>query len=148
MAGTSDEDRLIKILELHRDLKRWVIKQLADQSVQCRETYGNDAKGDILIIDRENSFVAQERIREIHFQFNSEDADRQSGKLYVDEPHIEIKTQYLYGEEVEEIIQYGTVVGIVSAGRISQPGKRKLSLAGIVYAENIPITEFQNSAEG
>jgi hypothetical protein len=148
MSGTSDEDKLIRILELHRDLKRWVIKQLADQDVQCRETYSNDAKGDISIIDRENSSIAQERIREIHFQFNPKDVDLHHEKLDVDEPHIEIKTQYLYGVEVEEIIQYGTVVGVVSAARISQPGKHKLSLAGIVYAENIPITEFQNSAEG
>jgi hypothetical protein len=148
MSEISDEDKLIKILKLHRDLKRWVMGQLLVQGIQCRETYGNDARGDILIIDRKNTAAAQERVQEIHHQFNPEDTTRQIKRLDVTEPHIEVKTQYLYGEEVEEIIQYGTVIGVVSAAKISQPSKRKLSLAGIVYAENIPTTEFQNSAKG
>jgi hypothetical protein len=115
--------------------------------IRCRETYGNDAKGDILILQQKDSPSAQKLIREIHCQFNLEDVYDRTIKVNVNEPHIEIKTQYLYGEEVDEIIQYGTVIGVVSAARVSQPSKLKLSLVGIVYAENIPLSEFQNSTE-
>lgn len=56
--------------------------------------------------------------------------------------HIEIKTGYLYGQEVDDIINKGTVFGVVSSGKISKPGKERLSAAGIEYAENVPESEF------
>jgi hypothetical protein len=66
--------------------------------------------------------------------------------IEVKNPHLEIKTQYLYGKEVELIIQQGTVVGIVSAGNISQPSRLKLKEVGIAYVENVPLAEFADES--
>ncbi|HAG82968.1 MAG TPA: hypothetical protein DD379_00830 [Cyanobacteria bacterium UBA11162] len=60
----------------------------------------------------------------------------------MNEPHIEIKTRYIYGNEVEKIIEKQTVIGLVSASSISKTGKQKLSASGIVCTENVPKSEF------
>jgi hypothetical protein len=75
-------------------------------------------------------------------QFNPDRRVIDRPVMTADNPHVEIKTQYLYGKEVELIIQQGTVIGIVSAGNISQPSRLKLDQAGIAYAENVPLSEF------
>ncbi|MDY7012546.1 MAG: hypothetical protein SVX43_02900 [Cyanobacteriota bacterium] len=59
--------------------------------------------------------------------------------------YIEAKSGYLYGKEVDKIIQKENVVAVVTSSRISRPGKRKLDAADIAYAENIPESEFMES---
>ncbi len=66
----------------------------------------------------------------------------------MNEPHIEVKGKYLYGQEVDDIINKETVIAIISTDRISKPGKDKLDKAGIAYAENVPETEFMESEDG
>ena len=45
-------------------------------------------------------------------------------------------------EAGNEIIDTATVIAVVSADKISAPGKAKFIKAGIAYAENIPLSEF------
>ncbi len=142
MAELSDEDRLIRILQLHKALKLWTIEILLQQGIPCQETYGNDEKGDIIVINPGDIPRVQKLLDEMQSQFNPDRRVIDRPVMTVDNPHVEIKTQYLYGKEVELIIQQGTVIGIVSAGNISQPSRLKLDQAGIAYAENVPLSEF------
>jgi hypothetical protein len=48
MAEISDEDKLIRVLQLHKALKQWVMGILREQGIACQETYGNDENGDII----------------------------------------------------------------------------------------------------
>lgn len=66
----------------------------------------------------------------------------------MNEPHIEVKGKYLYGQEVDDIINKQTVIAIISKDRISKPGKDKLDKAGMAYAENVSETEFMESEDG
>jgi hypothetical protein len=142
MSEISDEDRLIKILQLHKALKQWTIAILLRQGIACQETYGNDEKGDIIVIHPEDAPRVQQLLDEIQRQFNPDRSSTDRPAVEAENPHLEIKTQYLYGKEVELIIQQGTVIGIVSASNISQPSRLKLDQAGIAYAENVPLSEF------
>jgi hypothetical protein len=130
---------------LHKALKLWTIAILLKQGISCQETYGNDEKGDIIVLNSADIPLVQQLLDEIQSRFNPDRGsvtNRQD--IEAENPHLEIKTQYLYGREVELIIQQGTVIGIVSAGNISQPSRLKLEQAGIAYAENVPLTEFTN----
>ncbi len=67
------------------------------------------------------------------------------------EPHIEIKTKYLYGKEVDRIVKKDSVIGVVNTEKISKPGKEKLDEAGIAWAENVPekeVLEYEYREEG
>jgi hypothetical protein len=146
MEKQSDEDKLIGILQQHRNLKHWVMAQLTIHNLPCRETYGNDEKGDIKIVNSADTLKVQQVVRDIHQQFNQDSPISPTATANsTSHPHLEIKTQYLYGKEVEIIIKQGTVIGIVSANRISQPSQHKLNNAGIAFAENIPKSAFTNS---
>lgn len=143
MAELSDEDRLIRILQQHKALKQWTIALLVEQGIDCQETYGNDEKGDIIVIHSEDSLRVQELLDELQYRFNplrKSIGDRLMNAF--ENPHLEIKTQYLYGKDVELIIQQGTVIGAVSASNISQPSRLKLVQAGIAYVENVSLSEF------
>jgi hypothetical protein len=142
MAEISDEDRLIRILQLHKALKLWTINLLSQQGIACQETYGNDEKGDIIVLKAEDVPRVQQLLAALQMQFNDRRLADRRPSIEVVNPHLEIKTQYLYGKEVELIIQQGTVVGIVSASNISQPSRLKLNQAGIAYADNVPLAEF------
>jgi hypothetical protein len=148
MAEISDEDRLIRILKLHKALKLWTIAILLEAGIDCQETYGNDEKGDIIVLNASDATRVQQLLDSIQAKFNAEDrGDRRNRPTTtVKNPHLEIKTQYLYGKEVELIIQQGTVIGIVSASNISQPSRLKLAQAGIAYAENVPLAEFTDES--
>ncbi|MCP2729737.1 hypothetical protein [Limnofasciculus baicalensis] len=41
-------------------------------------------------------------------------------------PHIEIKTRYLDAGDARSIIEKGTIIGIVTAAKISKPAKKLL----------------------
>ena len=141
----TDEDRLIYQLTLHRDLVGWVIRKLAEASIPSQRTTGNDPKGDILIVATKDASQVEQIICDIHHQYNRgsiKDSQSNLKERKTNLPHIEIKTTYLSGKAVNEIIDTATVIGVVSADKISAPGKAKLITAGIAYAENIPLNEF------
>ncbi|MEQ9001875.1 MAG: hypothetical protein RID53_35900 [Coleofasciculus sp. B1-GNL1-01] len=92
------------------------------------------------------STKVQQVIRDIHQRFNQDDFISPTATANSTlNPHLEIKTQYLYGKEVEIIINQGTVIGVISANKISQPSRHKLNQAGIAFAENIPKSVFTHS---
>jgi len=144
-APMTDEDRLIYQLTLHRDLVGWVIGKLAEDGIASQRTTGNDPKGDILIVAPNEASQVKEIIRDLHNQYtreNIKDSQSTLEERKTNLPHIEIKTTYLSGKAVNEIIDTATVIAVVSADRISEPGKAKFIKAGIAYAENIPLDEF------
>jgi hypothetical protein len=139
----SDEDKLIAVLKRHRDLKQWIMAQLLSQGINCQETYRNDEKGDIKLLNSKAIIKVQAIIDTIDQQFNATSRlPTQVQATKIENPHLEIKTQYLYGQEAVAIMQQGTVIGIASANRISQPSQVKLKQAGITFAENIPSSVF------
>ncbi|MFM8296547.1 MAG: hypothetical protein ACKN9E_18655 [Microcystaceae cyanobacterium] len=61
-------------------------------------------------------------------------------------PYIEIKTtQYITSTIAQKIIDKGSVIAILSTGRISQPAKDLFDQAGIEWVENVPEREFMES---
>ncbi len=70
MADISDEDRLIRVLQLHKALKHWVMNLLREQAIECRETYGNDEKGDILVVHQRDAIRVQQIIDAIQEQLS------------------------------------------------------------------------------
>jgi outer membrane lipopolysaccharide assembly protein LptE/RlpB len=66
----SDEDRMIEIYIKHRNLKRFVIKKLKEQGINCQETTKNDPKCDILIVNPEDSSRVKEIINQMQNQSN------------------------------------------------------------------------------
>ena len=143
----TDEDRLIYQLTMHRDLVGWVIRKLAQSMISSQRTTGNDPKGDIAILNLNDTLRVQEIICNIHSQYNTPNPNQSQltlNRRTTNQPYIEIKTTYLFGKEIAEIIDTGTVIAVVSANKISGPGKAKFFQAGIAYAENIPLSEFMD----
>ncbi|CAD5926413.1 MAG TPA: hypothetical protein DCQ51_13695 [Planktothrix sp. UBA8407] len=66
----SDEDRMIEIYIKHRNLKRFVIKKLKEEGINCQETTKNDPKGDILIVNPEDSPRVKEIINQMQNKSN------------------------------------------------------------------------------
>lgn len=62
----TDEDRMIKRLEIHRDLIGNVIKKLEDAGIESRRTTGNDSSGDILIVNESDVPKVQEIVRNMN----------------------------------------------------------------------------------
>jgi hypothetical protein len=142
----SDEDRQIYALRVHKALKHWAIDKLQAIGVVGEETYGNDSRGDIKISDPSTIHQSQALLKDLNCQFN-EDASSQSLQTPTsDDPHLGIKSSYLYGQEVDEIIGKRTVVGVIGASSISGPSEAKLNNSGIVYVENIPSSEFMEES--
>lgn len=46
----TDEDKMIKALEAHRDIITTVIKRLKRAGIPCTRTSNNDSSGDILVV--------------------------------------------------------------------------------------------------
>jgi|GEM_PF-3752960 len=62
-------------------------------------------------------------------------------------PHIEIKTRYVDTGDVKAMMQKGTIVGLVTAGKISKPAKKLLDEANIAWAEKVSRQDFDKLAE-
>ncbi len=142
MTIPSDEDKLIEALKAHKALKQWTMQKLQADGIDCTETYGNDPRGDIRLREKGKIQEVQNLLADVNTQFNQDSHPQTLSILEVNEPHIEIKTRYIYGNEVEKIIEKQTVIGLVSASSISKTGKQKLSASGIVCTENVPKSEF------
>ncbi|WP_254565961.1 hypothetical protein [Oscillatoria sp. HE19RPO] len=61
-------------------------------------------------------------------------------------PYIEIKTKKtIYPGEAQKIINKGTIIAVLTTGRISPNAKKLLDKAQIAWAENVPESEFMES---
>ncbi|MCT7953815.1 hypothetical protein [Laspinema palackyanum] len=61
-------------------------------------------------------------------------------------PYIEIKTKKtIYPGEAQKIINKGTIIAVVTTGRISPNAKQLFDKAQIAWAENVPESEFMES---
>jgi hypothetical protein len=138
----SDEDKLIEALKEHKALKQWTMKKLRAEGIDCSETYGNDPRGDIRLSEKDKIQQAQGLLADENTRFNQNPSSQTLNFIEVNEPHIEIKTRYIYGNEVDKVIERQTVIGLVSASSISKKGKQKLNSSGIVCTENVPKSEF------
>jgi hypothetical protein len=67
----TDEDGMIHRLLVHRDMIGWVIRQLAEEGIQCQRTDGNDRNGDILIINEQDTSRVKQIIRDYQNKYNS-----------------------------------------------------------------------------
>lgn len=146
MSPISDEDRQIHALQVHKALKHWAIDQLQARGVLSEETYGNDSSGDIKISDSSGIQPSQALLQDLNCQFNVGSPSQSLQTSITDDPHLEIKGSYLYGQEVDEIISKRTVIGVIGASSISGLSKAKLNDSGIAYAENIPSSEFMEES--
>ncbi|MEM8638212.1 MAG: hypothetical protein AAGG51_05230 [Cyanobacteria bacterium P01_G01_bin.54] len=143
MSQPSDEDKLIHSLQDHRDLKYWVMKQLRAQGLTCQETYGNDANGDIQLLDGADVTNVQAWALSQHQLFNPRESNVQLKSSRMSQnPHLEIKTSYLCGKEAEWIVMKETIIAVVSASKISRPSQKRLIEAGIIFIANVPRSEF------
>jgi predicted transcriptional regulator len=61
----TDEDKMIKHLEDHRDLITWVVKKLGAEGIPCQRTTGNDPGGDIFYYNPEDEPRVKEIVRKI-----------------------------------------------------------------------------------
>ena len=66
----TDEDMMIYYYEVHRDLIKWVIEQMAKEGIPCERTTGGDRKGDILIVKPEDASRVKDIIRQIQSKYN------------------------------------------------------------------------------
>lgn len=65
----TDEDKMIYTLKVHRDLIGWVIKKLKEEGILAERTTGNNSKGDILIVKREDAPRVQEIVRDLQIKY-------------------------------------------------------------------------------
>ena len=66
----TDEDMMIYHYEVHRDMIKWVIEQMAKEGIPCERTKGSSPKGDILIIKPEDASRVKDIIRQIQSKYN------------------------------------------------------------------------------
>jgi hypothetical protein len=66
----TDEDRMIYQLQVHKKCIGWVIEKLQAEGIPCKRTTGNDANGDILIVDENNAKRVQQIVREVQNKYN------------------------------------------------------------------------------
>ena len=61
------------------------------------------------------------------------------------QPHLEIKTRYVHTGLAQKIINKGSVIGVLTTKKISEPAKKLFDNAEIAWAENIPKSAFMPS---
>lgn len=60
--------------------------------------------------------------------------------------YLEIKARKnLYRGDARKIIEKGSIVGVITTGKISREAKKMFDESGIAWAENIPEQEFMDS---
>lgn len=138
----TDEDRMIYNYQIHKNLVTWTIEQLTLAGVSCERTRGNDRNGDILISNTNDLQKVRKKLQEIHQKYNSTSYAIAEYQDRLDRMYVEIKGVYVYGRDIDDLINKGTVIGLVNAKNISKPGKQKLEEIGIAYADRIPESEF------
>ena len=65
----------------------------------------------------------------------------------MDEPHVEVKawkTKKIDSTKAKIIRDKGTVIGIVTTGRITKPAKKVFDAADIAWVENFPESLLNN----
>ncbi|MEG4806536.1 hypothetical protein QUA82_02290 [Microcoleus sp. F8-D3] len=65
----------------------------------------------------------------------------------MNEPHIEIKawkTKKIDSTKAKEICQKGTVIEVITTGKITQPAKAVFDKADVGWVENFPESELLN----
>ncbi|MEG4857847.1 hypothetical protein QUB75_09175 [Microcoleus sp. K1-B6] len=65
----------------------------------------------------------------------------------MNEPHIEIKawkTKKIDSTKAKEICQKGTVIGVITTGKNTQPAKAVFDKADVAWVENFPESELLN----
>lgn len=67
----TDEDAMAHRLFVHRDMIGWVIKQLAQEGIQCQRTEGYDRNGDILLLNDNDVPKVQQIIRNYNKKYNT-----------------------------------------------------------------------------
>lgn len=68
----TDEDEMIFHLELHRDTISWLCDKFDKQGIKYKRTRGNTPKGDILLINKEDTTEVKNLIRHYHKELNGE----------------------------------------------------------------------------
>jgi len=66
----TDEDAMAHRLFVHRDMIGWLIRQLAEEGIQCERTTGNDPNGDILIVNEEDTSKVKQIIQSYQRKYN------------------------------------------------------------------------------
>jgi len=66
----TDEDMMIHHYEVHRDMIKRVIEQMAKEGIPCERTTGSSPKGDILIVKPEDASRVKDIIRQIQSKYN------------------------------------------------------------------------------
>ncbi len=51
--------------------------------------------------------------------------------------YIEIKTRYIDAGDARDLIAKGSILGLITANRISKPAKQLLDASGIAWAEQV-----------
>ena len=67
----SDEDRQIERLLVHKKLTGWLIAELEKHSIKARRTTNNSSKGDILIVNKEETARVKQILRNLSNNLNS-----------------------------------------------------------------------------
>ncbi|MEG4938982.1 hypothetical protein [Microcoleus sp. F4-D5] len=65
----------------------------------------------------------------------------------MNEPHIEIKawkTKKIDSTKAKEICQKGTVIGVITTGKITQSAKAVFDKGDVAWVENFPESELLN----
>lgn len=70
MERLSDEEKARQTLERHLNLKKWIMNLFKKDGIKSEETYGNDKRGDIIVVNPEDVPKAKKKIREINEKFN------------------------------------------------------------------------------
>ncbi|MGA1284200.1 MAG: hypothetical protein ACO34J_09105 [Prochlorothrix sp.] len=63
------------------------------------------------------------------------------------QPHIEIKTRYIDAGDAKAFIAKGSIIAVVTTGKISKPAKALLDQAQIAWAEQISRQDFEGLAD-
>jgi hypothetical protein len=136
---STDEDRQIERLLVHRNLVGWVIERLGQASIAAVRTMGNDANGDIRLLQTDDVIRAKVVLRGVQQEL---DGTLRTGRSQIGENvYIEIKaysTTTVTAALARRLVQKSTVMGVVTTGHITNPAKALFDEADIAWIERFP----------